>query len=329
MSRLYIHGVGTMSVGHEKPFSEKTAMLDELPIKDYVSPKKSRRFGRLSKIYYIAAIRALENAKVEDPSSIPIISATCAGETGVSLALIEQIHQTRGRIVSPALVPNSVHNSPAGYLSIGLGNHSPSITVSQGWLSSEAAVATASHWVAAGVCERVLVISGDESDLGWAARLREHHAFALADALESEALQEGAVGLVLVADVRVADCTALSSWWDGRPFERVLADVPCTGSGVVRRHPDMKWLRRSSDVGAFASRQHAILEALWRVVAPGGKLLYVTCSVFRDENEAVLDAFVARLPDAAREDLPGGAMPQLLPCAEHDGFFFGLLKKTA
>jgi 16S rRNA (cytosine967-C5)-methyltransferase len=153
-------------------------------------------------------------------------------------------------------------------------------------------------------------------------------------ALDADAARVARIGpaltrLGLVADVRVADCTALSSWWDGRPFERVLADAPCTGSGVVRRHPDMKWLRRSSDVGAFAARQQAILEALWRVVAPGGKLLYVTCSVFRDENEAVLDAFAARLSDAAREDLPGGAMPQLLPCAEHDGFFFGLLKKTA
>jgi hypothetical protein len=199
MRRLYIHGVGTMAVGHEKPFLETTAMLDALPIKDYVTPKKSRRFGRLSKIYYIAAIRAVESAGVEDPSSIPIISATCAGETGVSLSLIEQIHQTRGRIVSPALVPNSVHNSPAGYLSIGLGNHSPSITVSQGWLSSEAALATASHWVASGISDRVLVISGDEADLGWEARLREHQANALADALEREALQEGAVGLVLGA----------------------------------------------------------------------------------------------------------------------------------
>ncbi|HEX5094016.1 MAG TPA: 16S rRNA (cytosine(967)-C(5))-methyltransferase RsmB [Burkholderiales bacterium] len=135
--------------------------------------------------------------------------------------------------------------------------------------------------------------------------------------------------LGLLAEVRVADCTALPSWWDGRPFDRVLADVPCTGSGVVRRHPDMKWLRRPDDVREFAARQQAILEALWRVVAPGGKLLYVTCSVFREENDAVLETFGGRHPDAVRENLPGGAMPQLLPCAEHDGFFFGLLTKAA
>lgn len=135
--------------------------------------------------------------------------------------------------------------------------------------------------------------------------------------------------LGLAADVRVADCTALHGWWDGSPYDRVLADVPCSASGVARRHPDMKWLRRASDIGGYARRQTAILEALWRVLAPGGKLLYVTCSVFRDENEAVLGAFCTRVAAARRETLPGGAMPQLLPCTEHDGFFFGLLTKTA
>jgi len=149
------------------------------------------------------------------------------------------------------------------------------------------------------------------------------------DAARAALIGAGLARLGLGADVRVADCTALSSWWDGRPFERVLADVPCSSSGVVRRHPDMKWLRRPGDVAEFAARQRAILGALWQVLAPGGKLLYVTCSVFRDENEAVLEAFGARCPDARRVDLPGGAMPQLLPCAEHDGFFFGLLTKAA
>jgi 16S rRNA (cytosine967-C5)-methyltransferase len=139
----------------------------------------------------------------------------------------------------------------------------------------------------------------------------------------------GLARLGLAADVRAADCTALHAWWDGRPFERVLADVPCSGSGVARRHPDIKWLRRESDVRRFAARQSAILAALWRVLAPGGKLLYVTCSVFRDENDAVLDAFCAQVPEARREVLPGGAMPHLLPCAEHDGFYFGQLTKAA
>jgi 16S rRNA (cytosine967-C5)-methyltransferase len=139
----------------------------------------------------------------------------------------------------------------------------------------------------------------------------------------------GLTRLGLAADVRIGDCTALQEWWDGVPYDRVLADVPCSGSGVARRHPDMKWLRRASDTGEFARRQAAILDALWQVLVPGGKLLYVTCSVFREENEAVLDAFCARTPQARRDALPGGATPQLLPCAEHDGFFFGRLTRAA
>ena len=150
-----------------------------------------------------------------------------------------------------------------------------------------------------------------------------------ADPERAARIEPGLSRLGLTATVRAADCTALDTWWDGRPFERVLADVPCTGSGVARRHPDIKWLRRAGDVRSFATRQGAILDALWRVLAPGGRLLYVTCSVFHDENDAVLDAFCARTPLSRRRDLAGGAAPQRLPCAEHDGFFYGLLEKPA
>ena len=135
--------------------------------------------------------------------------------------------------------------------------------------------------------------------------------------------------LGLRARVRVADCTALESWWDGVAYERILADVPCSASGVVRRHPDIKWLRREADIAAFAARQARILDALWHALAAGGKLLYVTCSVFPEENDAVVDAFAARTPGARRASLPDGAAAQLLPGPEHDGFFFALLEKPA
>jgi 16S rRNA (cytosine967-C5)-methyltransferase len=134
--------------------------------------------------------------------------------------------------------------------------------------------------------------------------------------------------LGLSADLRTADCSKLDDWWDGKVFDRVLADVPCTASGVARRHPDIKWLRRPGDVAAFAARQAHILDALWRVLAPGGKLLYVTCSVFPEENGAVIDAFAARMPGARRAALADGAPAQWLPEPEHDGFFFSLLEKT-
>ena len=135
-----------------------------------------------------------------------------------------------------------------------------------------------------------------------------------------------------------ADASTPDRWWDGVAFDRILADVPCTASGVVRRHPDGKWLRRQSDVAAFARRQDEILDAVWPTLARGGRLLYATCSVFREENDKRIDAFLARTPDALRESISlagdivhsGG---QLLPSPEggghnHDGFFYALLRKS-
>ena len=150
-----------------------------------------------------------------------------------------------------------------------------------------------------------------------------------ADAARIAAIVRDQERLGLHARVRAADCTALDAWWDGAAFERILADVPCSASGVARRHPDIKWLRRDADIAAFALRQARILDALWRTLAPDGKLLYVTCSIFPEENAAVVDAFAARTPGARRARLPDGAAAQLAPGPEHDGFFFALLEKPA
>ena len=126
------------------------------------------------------------------------------------------------------------------------------------------------------------------------------------------------------------DAAAPEAWWDGVPFDRVLADVPCSASGVGRRNPDIKWLRRPDDIARFAAQQARILDALWRVVVPGGTLLYATCSIFDEENDAQVRAFLERHGDDAErcplpEPLSDGA---LLPDAEHDGFFYALLRKT-
>lgn len=142
-------------------------------------------------------------------------------------------------------------------------------------------------------------------------------------------IELGLERLGLAALAKPADCTRLVDWWDGAPFDRVLADVPCSASGVVRRHPDLKWLRRASDVAAFAARQAAMLDALWQVLAANGKLLYVTCSMFSGENEDVVSAFLARTPRARRVLLPDGAPAQWLPDSEHDGFFHALIEKPA
>lgn len=137
-------------------------------------------------------------------------------------------------------------------------------------------------------------------------------------------VEEGLGRLHLSARVQVADCARLADWWDGTPFDAVLADVPCTASGVVRRNPDAKWLRRPQDIASFASTQARILGALWQVLRPGGKLLYATCSVFPAENQAQVRQFLAHRPDAAivHEE-------QLLPDAERDGFFYCLFDKRA
>ncbi|HNH34412.1 MAG TPA: 16S rRNA (cytosine(967)-C(5))-methyltransferase RsmB [Rhodocyclaceae bacterium] len=150
------------------------------------------------------------------------------------------------------------------------------------------------------------------------------------DAERARRIVENLGRLGLAGKVLVADARHREAWWDGRPFDRILADVPCSASGVVRRHPDIKWLRRETDLAAFSVQQGEILDSLWQVLAPGGTMLYCTCSVFGEENAGTLKAFLARHPDARR--LPtGGANEefQLRPDAEHDGFHYALLGKTA
>ncbi len=135
--------------------------------------------------------------------------------------------------------------------------------------------------------------------------------------------------LSLRAELRQADCTRLADWWRGEPFDRILADVPCTASGIARRRPDLKWLRRAQDLDAFAARQATILDALWQALGANGRLLYATCSVFPQENDGVISAFVARHAGARRLPLPDGGAAQWLPDAEHDGFFYALIEKAA
>ena len=128
------------------------------------------------------------------------------------------------------------------------------------------------------------------------------------------------------------------SWWDGRPFDRILLDAPCSASGIVRRHPDVLWHRQRRDIATFSATQARLLEKLWPLLRPGGTLLYATCSIFPEEGERVVSAFASRQADCRwqREvrvpgwaDWPQGG--QLLPRSdelhEHDGFFYALLSK--
>jgi len=134
--------------------------------------------------------------------------------------------------------------------------------------------------------------------------------------------------LELSATLLSGDAAHPNDWWDGKPFDRILADVPCSATGVVRRHPDIKWLRRKKDLTSFAAQQSDILQSLWPLLVPGGLLLYATCSVFKQENQDVVDRFLAQHPEARLlpTDLPEG---RLLTTDLHDGFFYALLQKTA
>lgn len=144
------------------------------------------------------------------------------------------------------------------------------------------------------------------------------------DATRARRIEENLQRLSLQAKVKVGDSRQPATWWDGRLFDAILADVPCSGSGVVRRHPDIKVLRRESDIRKFAKTQAEILDALWPLLMPGGKLLYATCSVFVEENGAQIDSFMVRHPGVVRL-----SDEQWLPAAEHDGFYYALLQKMA
>jgi 16S rRNA (cytosine967-C5)-methyltransferase len=144
------------------------------------------------------------------------------------------------------------------------------------------------------------------------------------------------------AQVLVADAGQPGQWWrqhcGGQPFDAILLDAPCTASGIVRRHPDVRWLRRAGDVAQLAAQQARLLAALWPLLRPGGRLLYCTCSVFRAEGDAQIQAFVAHNSDAVLQPSPGHLLPSGTdngarlpdnPSGEHDGFFYALLQKSS
>ncbi|MGF6977763.1 16S rRNA (cytosine967-C5)-methyltransferase [Paraburkholderia sp. JPY465] len=174
-------------------------------------------------------------------------------------------------------------------------------------------------------------------------------------ALESDASRARRIGenlrrLKLEAEVRIGDAGNPVQWHDDldQPFDRILADVPCSASGIVRRHPDIRWLRRQSDIAALVAEQRRILDALWPLVKPGGELLYVTCSIFPEEGELQAQWFGNQHQDAVRLDAPGQLLPSVARApadssagshagrpadfsagtnSDHDGFFYARFQK--
>lgn len=202
----------------------------------------------------------------------------------------------------------------------------------EGWVSvQDAAAQYAASLMDLADGQRVLdACSAPGGKTGHLLETAEVHLIALdSDAERLKKVAGNLVRLGLSAQLKTADATAPDAWWDGRPFERILIDAPCTGSGVVRRHPDIKWARRPSDIRQFAAQQERLLNALWLTLAHGGKLLYATCAVFREENHEQIAAFLSRHRDA--HSLPLGELDtidgQIIPDDFHDGFFYALLAK--
>ena len=153
-------------------------------------------------------------------------------------------------------------------------------------------------------------------------------------------IHENLARLGLAAQVLAADAARPDTWWPqhcaSQPFDAILLDAPCTASGIVRRHPDVRWLRRESDIAQLAALQARLLAALWPLLAPGGRMLYCTCSVFRAEGDRQIQTFVAHNTDAALRASPGHLLPQTgavgtklpdNPLCDNDGFFYALLEK--
>ena len=156
------------------------------------------------------------------------------------------------------------------------------------------------------------------------------------DARRCQRIAQNLQRLQLQAAIVVGDAARPNDWWDGQLYDGILLDAPCTASGIVRRHPDVRWLRRPTDIGQLARIQSQLLDTLWPLLKSGGRLLYCTCSVFKAEGEQQAQAFVTHHTDAVLMPSPGHLLPEsgvdatVLPDnlkREHDGFYYALLEK--
>lgn len=264
-----------------------------------------------------------------------------AADVPAPLTLRVNLRRATRDQVRDAMQAIGIASEPVGQAGLVLAEARPVAQLpgfSEGWWSvQDAAAQRAAELLAVRDGERVL-------DACAAPGGKTAHLLEMADvdllALDFDATRLGRVTenlerLGLASDKVVlaqADAVNLDAWWDGKQFDAVLADVPCTASGIVRRHPDIRWLRRAPDVARTAALQTRIVDALWKTVVPGGRLLYVTCSIFPEEGERQAVNFARRHADAQRLNAPG----QLLPVAsstsyqdQHDGFFYALFTKQS
>jgi 16S rRNA (cytosine967-C5)-methyltransferase len=158
------------------------------------------------------------------------------------------------------------------------------------------------------------------------------------DARRCQRIAQNLQRLGLQARILVGDAAEPAGWWDGQLYDAILLDAPCTASGIVRRHPDVRWLRRPSDIAQLAAIQAQLLATLWPLLKPGGRLVYCTCSVFKAEGEQQIQTFTERHSDAVLMPSPGHLLPQGSDgqadfpdnsLREHDGFYYARLEKLS
>ena len=254
-----------------------------------------------------------------------------------------------------ALIAINLEASPAGGMGLALQHPVPVPSLpgfAEGWASvQDAAAQIAAPLLLQGLdlAQPLRVLDACAAPGGKTAHLLEMAAPGTpmhVTALEIDATRSARIGdtlqrLGLSAQVLVADAARPQDWWQahcgGVLFDAILLDAPCTASGIVRRHPDVRWLRRESDIAQLAALQAQLLKALWPLLRPGGRLLYCTCSVFRAEGDAQVQTFLAHNTDAQLQPSPGhlipgnadkgGAVPDN-QIGDHDGFFYALLQKS-
>ncbi len=248
-----------------------------------------------------------------------------------------------------ALAEANVPANPVGEHGVIL-EHARSVTQLPGYAEGHFSVQDAAAQLAAPLLLQGLQPAGDKLRLLDACAApggKTAHLLEMADAdvlaldidpTRCERIGHNLERLGLHAQVKAADAARPELWWNKALFDGILLDAPCTASGIVRRHPDVRWLRRPSDIAQLAALQAGLLEALWPLVRPGGRLLYCTCSVFLAEGQEQIQTFVAHHTDARIGPSPGHLLPQSKAFAvvfpdnllrEHDGFYYALLEKHA
>ena len=243
------------------------------------------------------------------------IGAKAVGETGVQLVKAVPVHQLPGFDQGHVSVQDAAAQLAAPLLLAGLKKSEPVLRLLD---ACAAPGGKTGHLLECEPTAQVLALD--------------------VDPLRCERIQQNLDRLNFKAQVVSADAADTENWWDGQSFDGILLDAPCTASGIGRRHPDVRWLRRETDVQQLANVQAKLLKALWPLVKPGGRLLYCTCSVFKAEGETQIQTFLQHNTDALILPSPGHLTPSSVASepslpdnqmGEHDGFYYALLEKRS